>query len=207
MGYVRVRVDGEILPLEEQITLDRKRKHTIEIVVDRLVVSAESRRRFAESVEGALETSGGTLIAQVKEKAGEREILFSQKSACPTCGISIPELQPRLFSFNNPFGACEECSGLGVTLEFDPALVVPDPGLSFNEGGIAPYNPKANWHRSQFESLAQALQVHAGYAAGGSAEGCLRRHPARHEGEDRVPLREQGRPRQVGVPERDSAAC
>jgi excinuclease ABC subunit A len=155
MGYVRVRVDGEILPLEEEITLDRKRKHTIEIVVDRLVVSPESRRRFSESVEGALETSGGTLIAQVREKSGEREILFSQKSACPTCGISIPEMQPRLFSFNNPFGACEKCLGLGVTLEFDQDLVVPDIGLSFNEGGISPYNPKANWHRSQFESLAK----------------------------------------------------
>jgi len=155
MGYVRVRVDGEILPLEGEITLDRKRTHTIEIVVDRLVVSAESRRRFSESVEGALQTSGGMLIAQVREKSGEREILFSQKSACPTCGISIPELQPRLFSFNNPFGACEKCSGLGVTLEFDPALVAPDMSLSFNEGGIAPYNPKANWHRSQFESLAK----------------------------------------------------
>ncbi len=155
MGYVRVRVDGEILPLDGEITLDRKRKHTIEIVVDRLVVSAESRRRFSESVEGALETSGGTLIALVREKSGEREVLFSQKSSCPTCGISIPELQPRLFSFNNPFGACDECSGLGVTLEFDPDLVVPDMSLSFNEGGIAPYNPKANWHRSQFESLAK----------------------------------------------------
>jgi excinuclease ABC subunit A len=155
MGYVRVRVDGEIRTLDEEITLDRKRKHTIEIVVDRLVVSAENRRRFAESVEGALETSGGTLIAQVREKSGEREVLYSQKSACPVDGISVPELQPRLFSFNNPFGACDECSGLGVTLEFDPALVIPDASLSFNEGGIAPYNPKANWHRSQFESLAR----------------------------------------------------
>jgi len=155
MGYVRVRVDGEIRGLDEPVTLDRKKKHTIEIVVDRLVVAPENRRRFAESVEGALETSGGTVIAQVKDRAGEREILFSQKSACPVDGISVPELQPRLFSFNNPFGACEECSGLGVTLEFDPALVVPDPGLSFNEGGIAPYNPKANWYRSQFESLAR----------------------------------------------------
>ncbi len=155
MGYVRVRVDGEIRGLEEEIALDRKKKHTIEIVVDRLVVAAEARRRFAESVEGALETSGGTVVALVKDRAGEREIMFSQKSSCPTCGISIPELQPRLFSFNNPFGACSECSGLGVTLEFDPALVVPDPGLSFNEGGIAPYNPKANWHRSQIESVAK----------------------------------------------------
>ncbi|HEY9594268.1 MAG TPA: excinuclease ABC subunit UvrA, partial [Spirochaetia bacterium] len=155
MGYVRVRVDGEILSLEDPIPLDRKRKHTIEIVVDRLVVAPDARRRFAESVEGALETSGGTLVALVRDKGGEREVLFSQKSSCPTCGISIPELQPRLFSFNNPFGACPECSGLGVTLEFDPDLVVPDPGLSFNQGGLAPINPKANWYRSQFVSLAK----------------------------------------------------
>jgi len=155
MGYVRVRVDGEILPLEGEITLDRKKKHSIEIVVDRLTVAPEARRRLAESVEGALETSGGTLVALVREKDSEREVLFSQKNSSPVDGISIPELQPRLFSFNNPFGACPECSGLGVTLEFDPDLVVPDPGLSFNEGGIAPYNPQANTYRSQFESLAR----------------------------------------------------
>ena len=156
MGYVRARVDGEIVALEEKITLDRKKKHSVEIVVDRLTVAPEARRRLSESVEGALETSGGTIIALVKGKDSlEKEILFSQKSACPTCGISIPELAPRLFSFNNPFGACPECSGLGVTLEFDRDLVIPDPRLSFNEGGIAPYNPKANWHRSQFESLAK----------------------------------------------------
>jgi excinuclease ABC subunit A len=155
MGYVRVRVDGEILALDETISLDRKKKHSIEIVVDRLTVAQEARRRLSESVEGALETSGGTIVALVKEKDTEREILYSQKSSCPTCGISIPELQPRLFSFNNPFGACTECSGLGVTLEFDKDLVIPDPRLSFNEGGIAPYNPRANWYRSQFESLAR----------------------------------------------------
>jgi excinuclease ABC subunit A len=155
MGYVRVRVDGEILALDESITLDRKKKHSIEIVVDRLTLAQEARRRLSESVEGALETSGGTIIALVKEKDTEREILYSQKSSCPVCGISVPELQPRLFSFNNPFGACTECSGLGVTLEFDKDLVVPDLRLSFNEGGIAPYNPKANWYRSQFESLAR----------------------------------------------------
>src|SRR5208282_2512729 len=155
MGYVRVRVDGAIVSLDETISLDRKKKHTIEIVVDRLSIASDSRRRLSESVEGALETSGGTLIALVKERNGDREVLFSQRSACPTCGISVPELQPRLFSFNNPFGACPACSGLGVTLEFDAQLVVPDPGLSFNQGGIATSNPKANWHRSQSESLAK----------------------------------------------------
>ncbi len=91
----------------------------------------------------------------MKDREGERELLFSQKSSCPVCGISVPELQPRLFSFNNPFGACPSCTGLGMTLDFDPDLVIPDLGLSFNEGGIAPYNPQANWYRSQFEALAR----------------------------------------------------
>jgi excinuclease ABC subunit A len=155
LGFVRVRVDGEIRILDEQIVLDKKKKHTIEIVVDRIASSADSRRRLAESVETALQASGGMVIAAVKAKNGEREELFSQSSSCPECGISVPELQPRLFSFNNPFGACQECSGLGVALEFDPGLVVPDWDLSFNEGAIVPYNPKANWYRSQFESLAR----------------------------------------------------
>jgi excinuclease ABC subunit A len=155
MGYVRARVDGEIRGLDEEIVLDRKRKHTIEIVVDRLVIASDARRRLSESVEGAMETSGGTIVALVREKEAEREVLYSQRSACPNCGISVPELQPRLFSFNNPLGACPECSGLGVTLEFDQDLVIPDLSLSFNDGGIVPYNPKANWYRSQFASLAK----------------------------------------------------
>ena len=155
LGYVRVRVDGELRALEEPIALDRKKKHSIEIVVDRLSIAPDARRRLAESIEGALDVSGGTLIALVRDREGEREVLFSQKSACPTCGISVPELQPRLFSFNNPFGACPECTGLGVTLEFDPDLVIPDGSLSFNQGGVAPYNPQANSYRSQFEALAR----------------------------------------------------
>jgi excinuclease ABC subunit A len=155
LGYVRVRVDGDVRPLDETITLDRKRKHSIEVVVDRLSVAPDLRRRLSESIEGALDVSGGTLVALVKDREGEREVLFSQKSSCPVCGISVPELQPRLFSFNNPFGACPECTGLGVTLEFDPDLLIPDRGLSFNEGGIAAYNPQANWYRSQFEALAR----------------------------------------------------
>jgi excinuclease ABC subunit A len=155
LGYVRVRVDGEVRTLDEPIALDRKRKHSIEIVVDRLAIAPDARRRLAESVEGALEVSGGMLVALVRDREGEREILFSQKSACPTCGISVPELQPRLFSFNNPFGACPECTGLGVTLDFDPDLVIPDGSLSFNQGGVAPYNPQAATYMSQFEGLAR----------------------------------------------------
>ncbi len=155
LGYVRVRVDGEMLSLDEEIQLDKKKKHRIEIVVDRLVMSPEARRRLAESVESGLAISGGTVIALAKGRDGETETMYSQSSSCPVDGISIPQLQPSLFSFNNPFGACEECSGLGVTLEFDQDLVIPDESLSFNEGGVAPYNPNANWYRSQFESLAK----------------------------------------------------
>jgi len=154
-GYVRVRVDGEIRSLDEEIEMDRRRKHSIDVVVDRIVVAPEARRRLAESVENAMDVSSGTMIALIKERDGEREERYSQKGACPACNISLPEIQPRLFSFNNPFGACPECSGLGVTLEFDPALVIPDPSLSYNEGGIAPYSPNAAWHTAQIKSLAK----------------------------------------------------
>jgi excinuclease ABC subunit A len=154
-GFVRMRVDGRVLSLDESIELDKKRKHDLEIVVDRLVVKPGVRKRLADSVETALEVASGQLIVSTANEEGQREELYSQALACPVCGISIPELQPRLFSFNNPFGACPECSGLGVTLEFDPKLVIPDPSLSIREGGIATHNPKANWHRSIFESLAR----------------------------------------------------
>ena len=157
-GFVRVRVDNEIRMLDEEIVLDRKRKHTIEVVIDRLKVSSESRKRMSESVETALEVSDGKLIALTGTGAEAEEHLFSQKSSCPHCGISVPELQPRLFSFNNPYGACPECSGLGVTLEFDPDLVIPDRSLSFNEGAIATANPRAAWHRSWFQALAKHLK-------------------------------------------------
>jgi excinuclease ABC subunit A len=106
-------------------------------------------------VETALEVGGGQTLVTVRADGQEREELFSQHSACPVCGISMPELQPRLFSFNSPFGACPECSGLGVTLEFDPGLLIPDPSLSFNQGAVATHNPRANWHRATFQALAE----------------------------------------------------
>ena len=154
-GFVRMRVDGRIRSLDETITLDKKRKHDLEIVVDRLVIKENVRKRLADSVETALEVASGLLVVSIKNQEGQREQLYSQALACPVCGISLPELQPRLFSFNSPFGACPECSGLGVTLEFDSELVIPDPSLSILEGGIATHNPKANWHRSIFESVAR----------------------------------------------------
>ncbi|MBN2510270.1 MAG: excinuclease ABC subunit UvrA [Spirochaetales bacterium] len=154
-GFQRARVNGKILSLEEPVELDKKKKHTIEIVVDRVKMSDDTRKRLAESVETALEVASGQLLAVVIDDKDQRELFFSQHSSCAECGISIPELQPRLFSFNNPYGACEECSGLGMTLEFDPDLIVPDYSLSFNEGAVCTHNPDAAWHRSSFESLAR----------------------------------------------------
>jgi excinuclease ABC subunit A len=154
-GFVRARVDGTVFDLDEPINLDKKRKHSIEIVVDRIKIKEGVRKRVADSVETSLEIGGGSLIAGIKENKEEHEEFFSQKNSCQVCNISIPELQPRLFSFNNPYGACTECSGLGMTLEFDPDLVMPDMSLSFNERGIVPYNPEAAWQRSWFEALSK----------------------------------------------------
>ncbi|MDR0448554.1 MAG: excinuclease ABC subunit UvrA, partial [Treponema sp.] len=156
-GFARARIDGVPVSLDEEIKLDKQKKHTIEIIVDRLVVGEDIRSRLAESVEAALETTGGVMLVLAQKKGEEKhqEYFVSQKSSCPDCGISIPELQPRLFSFNNPYGACPACSGLGIRLEFDPDLVIPDTSLSFNEGGCVPYNPDSAWHRSRFDSLAK----------------------------------------------------
>jgi excinuclease ABC subunit A len=162
-GFVRARINGGIVSLDEKPELDKKKKHRIEIVVDRLTVTGDNRKRIAESVETALAAAGGSLIVtrQAGKNGGEKketEEFFSQKNSCPDCGISLPELQPRLFSFNNPYGACPVCSGLGVTLEFDPDLLIPDKELSFNEGGITAYNPEAQWYQSKFASLARHLK-------------------------------------------------
>ncbi|MCL2762373.1 MAG: excinuclease ABC subunit UvrA [Treponema sp.] len=156
-GFARARIDGVPVSLDESIKLDKQKKHTIEIIVDRLVIGPDIRSRLAESVETALQTSDGLLLvlSQRSAEGNTTEHIFSQKNACPDCGISIPELQPRFFSFNNPFGACPSCTGLGAKLEFDPDLVIPDRSLSFNEGGVVPYNPDSAWHRSRFESLAK----------------------------------------------------
>lgn len=155
-GFVRARIDGLLVSLDDEIKLDKQKKHTIEIVVDRIVLNPEARKRIAESVETALESSSGIImVIRQDESGGEQNILFSQKNACPDCGISIPELQPRLFSFNNPFGACPECTGLGAKQEFDPSLIVPDESLSFEEGAIIPYNPDSAWNRARFDALAR----------------------------------------------------
>ena len=134
-GYVRVRVDGNPYDLtEEEIELDKNIKHSIEIIVDRLVVREGMDRRLADSLENALELAEG--LAQIQVVGGEL-IQFSQNFACPDCGISVPEIEPRSFSFNNPFGACPSCAGIGYKMEFDPELMIPDKSKSINDGAIA----------------------------------------------------------------------
>lgn len=161
-GFMRARIDGVMAELDDTIKLDKQKKHTIEIVVDRIAVKEESRNRLAESVETALESAGGILVVlrripDSSEKGyHEEEVFFSQKNACPNCGISIPELQPRLFSFNNPFGACPECTGLGEKMEWDEKKILPDKSKSFNEGAFPFFNPDSEWVQSMFGAIADA---------------------------------------------------
>ena len=133
-GYVRVRVDGSMYDLSEEITLEKNIKHNIEVVVDRLIIRSDVVHRLTDSCETAAALSGGLVLVNVLQE--EREILFSQNYACEDCGISIEELSPRMFSFNNPFGACPTCTGLGSQLKVDPTLVIPNPALSLLDGAI-----------------------------------------------------------------------
>ena len=133
-GYVRVRVDGSMYELSEEIKLNKNKKHTIEVVVDRVVIKDGIMRRLADSVETAASLANGLVIADVVSE--NRQILFSQNYACPDCGISIEELTPRMFSFNTPYGACPKCDGLGMQLLVDPDLIIPDDSLSINGGAI-----------------------------------------------------------------------
>lgn len=132
-GYVRVRIDGIVYDLSEEIKLEKNKKHTIEIVVDRLVVKPEMGTRLADSIETAAGISGGIVICSVVD--GE-DIMFSQNYACPEHGVSMEELSPRMFSFNNPYGACEKCTGLGVYKKIDPDLIIANPDLSIMEGAV-----------------------------------------------------------------------
>jgi len=138
-GFVRARIDGEVRDLGEQIRLPRHYKHTIEVVVDRLVAKPDIRRRVADSIETALGLTEGIASIAVQTQEGEDVQTFSQSLACTFDGLSFDELQPRNFSFNSPYGACQTCDGLGTRLEVDPELVIPDPELSIDEGAIAPW--------------------------------------------------------------------
>ena len=147
-GYVRIRVDGEIHEVTDEINLDKNKKHNIEIVVDRLIVRPDIRKRLTDSVETVLKLSGGLLIVDL---VGKEELLFSQNFACTDCGISIGEITPRMFSFSNPFGACPTCGGLGYLLKIDPDLVIPDKSLSLAEGAIN----AAGWNVASGDSYAR----------------------------------------------------
>ena len=142
-GYSRARVDGELISLAEPPALKKQEKHTVEVVIDRLAVKSGSRRRMTDSVETALGLSGGLVVLEfvdLDESDPDRERIFSEHLACPRDGLSFEELEPRSFSFNSPFGACPECSGLGTRREVDASLVVPDEDLSLSEGALAPWS-------------------------------------------------------------------
>jgi len=155
-GFTRVRVDGEVRLLDADIVLDKKYKHDIEVVVDRLVLKEGVRTRLAESVEMALKLAAGSLLISVVD--GE-EIAFSQALACPEHGFSMDELAPRDFSFNSPYGACPDCGGLGIRLEVDPDLVVPDKTLSLAEGAVRPFSGNLNYYPQLLEAVAKHLGV------------------------------------------------
>lgn len=151
-GYVRLRVDGNIVETESEIKLAKNVKHTIEVIVDRLVVKKSSSKRLADSVETALKTGGGLVIININGK----DHLFSEQAACVQCGISYEELSPRIFSFNSPYGACPTCSGLGQKMEIDPDLVVPNRALSINQGAIHPWGAEiSNWYRHMLKGVAR----------------------------------------------------
>jgi excinuclease ABC subunit A len=155
-GYVRVRVDGEMRELTEDIELEKNKKHSIEVVVDRIIIKDGIAARLADSLETALKLADGKVLIDV---IGEEELLFSEKHACPYCGFSIGELEPRMFSFNSPYGACPDCDGLGAKLEVDPDLVIPNDELTLREHAIAPWEPQSSQYYPQ---LLEAVCNHYG---------------------------------------------
>ena len=146
-GYIRARIDGELAELAAPPKMTKTKKHTIEIVVDRIAIRPDIQQRLTDSIETAMRLSGGLVIASVVD--GE-DMLFSQNYACPDCGISIEELTPRMFSFNNPYGACPTCTGLGVLMKIDPAVIIPDRSKSLNEGAIQ----VSGWNSAEEDSMA-----------------------------------------------------
>ena len=150
-GFTRVKVDGELKMLEDEIVLDKKFKHTIEVVVDRLVMKPDLRTRLTQSIETAISLAEGLVVIDVVD--GE-ELTFSERFACPEHGVSLPELQPRIFSFNSPHGACPRCHGLGAQQEVDPDMLVPDPSLSIGEGALVPWS---TGNSSFYEAVIQGI--------------------------------------------------
>jgi excinuclease ABC subunit A len=161
-GYVRVRIDGEVYPIGETPALDKNKKHTIEVVVDRLIIREEMQKRLTDSLESAMRLAGGLTVVSVAD--GE-DMLFSQNYACPDCNISIEELTPRMFSFNNPYGACPTCMGLGTLLKVDPAIILPDRDKSLAQGAIhvSGWNT-ASGAGSMSRMFLEALARHYGFS-------------------------------------------
>src|SRR3989338_7082566 len=149
-GFVRVKIDGEVHELDEEFKLDKKKKHNIDLFVDRLIIKPKIEQRLADSLETALRHSGG--IVKIEVLGGEA-FLFSEKFACIECGVSYPDITPQMFSFNSPLGACKECNGLGTKMYFDPDLIVPNKTLSLREGAIVP------WERRQSEFYWNAMEA------------------------------------------------
>src|SRR3984957_13009348 len=159
-GFQRLKIDGEYFPIEDAPVLDKKFKHDIDVVVDRIVTKPDMEQRLADSIETALRLADGIAVAEwANLEDGETEpkrLLFSEKFACPVSGFTISEIEPRLFSFNNPFGACPSCDGLGFKLFFDPELVVPDERLSLRDGAVVPWaHSSSQYYAQTLESLAR----------------------------------------------------
>ena len=157
-GFVRIRVDGKMREITEKIELDKNKKHTIEVVVDRIIIKEGVERRLADSIELALKMADGIVVVTVDNK---EELLFSEKFACLYCGISYPDFTPRMFSFNSPHGACSECDGLGMDMNIDPDLVVPDNEKSLREGAIKPWEKKTSVY---FYQMLQCLAEHYNFS-------------------------------------------
>jgi excinuclease ABC subunit A len=160
-GYTRAKVDGELRLLEDPIELDKKFKHDISVVVDRLVMRHDVRKRLSDSVETAIALADGIIEVELVAREGKGEVLtFSESFACLKCGTSMPELEPRMFSFNSPHGACERCTGLGSMREIDPELIVPDSNLSIAEGALAPWaTSSSNYYEQITEAIAERYRV------------------------------------------------
>lgn len=156
-GYVRLRVDNEIMDIGDEIELDKNKKHSIEVIIDRIVIKEGIRSRLFDSLESALSLAEGYVLVDV---IGEEEVLFSEHYACPKCGFTLPPLEPRLFSFNAPFGACSECDGLGTKLEVDIDLVIPDRSLSLDEGALLPWQPiSSNYYPQMLSQACEAFDI------------------------------------------------
>jgi excinuclease ABC subunit A len=166
-GYVRVRVDGEMYEVTDDIPMDRYKQHTIEVVVDRIVLKEGIERRLTDSIEAALKMGKGlvTLAHQALDAEEYTDLLFSENYACAECGFSMPELEPRMFSFNSPYGACPECTGLGTKTEFDIDLVVPDRRKPLRDGAIAPFVYKSGETKEWWPDILDAVGVKVGFDA------------------------------------------